>query len=358
MGGAERVAVSLSNWLANKKNDIGIISMDCNKSSYEVNSNVQLYINVNKLEKGRFKGFLQRYKYVSKILSDSKPDVIFSVFYTCAIIPIIYKIIHHNKKICIISSERCNPNSPDRKKNRKLMYNAIVKLCDGFIFQTERVKSLYSKDIQKKGVVIYNPISNPLLEKIKYIPVSNKEKTISSMGRLENQKAFDILIKAFKLVIMKHPDYRLFIYGEGSERIKLEKLIDEFNLNNKVILYGNCSNALIEISKSRVFILSSRYEGMPNSLLEAMGAGVACISTNCEFGPAEIIDDGKNGFLVPINDYKTIAEKINYLLDNESIIEKIGLKAKNIKNIHSLNNCFSKYEQYFKSFIVKRSKKE
>ena len=352
MGGAERVAVSLSNFLANQNIDTFLVCFDNAPSSYQINDNVKFINNPNKVVTSRIKGFRQRTKFLVATLKEINPDVIFTMFCKVNYYALYYKYFY-NRKVKVVSSERCNPDSIDRKKIIKILNNISSNLCDGFIFQTDRVRKKYSKKLQKKGIVIHNPVSNPLVFKVAKESIRTK-KTITSMGRLEYQKGQDIMIKAWHKLANKFPDYQLIIFGEGKKRKELENLIVNLNLQGRVLLPGNSTEAILEVAKSQIFLLTSRYEGMPNALLEAMALGIPSISTDCEMGPSELIQDQINGFLIPVDDVDSLASKIQMLLENPELCNKISIESRKILKTHSIDYIFGEYLAYFSSLLIRK----
>jgi len=140
-----------------------------------------------------------------------------------------------------------------------------------------------------------------------------------SAGRLVYEKGFDILIKAHAKLISKGVKHRLIILGEGPEKTNLQNLVENLGVQNSILFAGFHTNPYIWIKNSTIFALSSRFEGFSLVLLEAMLLGIPVISTNCPDGPAEILEDGKYGKLVPHEDINSIAEAIESLLTNESL---------------------------------------
>lgn len=139
------------------------------------------------------------------------------------------------------------------------------------------------------------------------------------MGRLEPQKNFPMLIKAFSEFRKEENDYKLVIYGEGRERRNIENLIRELHLENTVLLPGRNKDVLNCIRDCAAFILSSDYEGMPNALIEAMCMGMPVISTDCPSGgPRELIHNGENGLLVEVNNVKDMKKAMQKITDNRS----------------------------------------
>lgn len=343
MGGAERVATSLASYLANSDVETYLVSFDSKPSSYTLDEKVHF---INNLDNDKFtgiKGVNKRIKFMFNTLNKIKPDLVFTMFYDINMYALIYKLFGKNK-IKLVSSERCNPNEITGK-NR--IINKISSMSsDGFIFQTKRAKECYPKKVQDKSVVIHNAIGNPLLKKIDENKIMT-EKTITSMGRLEYQKAHDVMIKSCAPVLKKHPEYKLVIYGEGSLRPYLEDLINKLDMQNNVFLPGNTENAVLEVAKSQVFLLTSRFEGMPNALMEAMACGIPSISTDCDMGPAELISDGENGYLVPVDDVDAITQKLELLIDDESLRKQISNNSRKIVEEHSVQKIYREYLDYF-----------
>ena len=350
MGGAERVVVSLANWIvANTDSNVTILKFINEKSAYPLNDKIRI-IDMPKSNKNRFLKIVDRYNFCKKEFSNIEPDIIISFFNKTQL----YAYLAKSKKTVLIGSERCNVL--ELSFYEKLFSKAIAKLCDGFIFQTERVKKYYPKKVRTKSAVIYNAISNQ-----KAIDASKKdylkENIITAMGRLNPQKGFDILIKSLKKVVSEFPNYKLLIYGEGEEREKLQSLINSLSLENNVKLCGNDKDAIYTVAKSKIFVLSSRFEGMPNALIEAMATGTACISTDCDFGPRELIDNNNNGILVPKDDEKELAEKIIYLLKNDTIREQIGTNAKSILTKLDSETIYKKYYDYLSKVLSEKNYK-
>ncbi len=361
MGGAERVAVSLSNWIAKNKNDeIYLINMGYDTKNFEFNEKLKVYhkeydtTNIKGLKPiVLIKKLNLKIEYILDILNFIKPDVIFGMLYLPIYFAWLYKM--KNKDVVLIGSERANPNIKNIPISVKINAKVCPMLCDNYIFQTERVKNMFSKKIKNKGTVIANAVSNPYISEIEE---TKRNKVISNMGRLEQQKGQDVLIKAFNKVHQKYPEYKLIIYGEGSKEEELRHLIAKLKLEDNVILAGKMPKAILEVNESEIFVFPSRYEGMPNALLEAMACGLPCISTNCVAGPSEIIEDGKNGILVQVDNIEQIAQKIIYLIENKEIANKMGNEAKKVLINYSIDNIFNQYYNFFCEVARKKKNNE
>ena len=222
------------------------------------------------------------------------------------------------------------------------------KESDGVIFQTEVAQNFYSSDVIKKSVVIHNAVGNPYVYKIGQ--ADRKVKKFVAIGRLENrQKDYVTMIDAFEQFLTFYPDFYLEIFGEGSDEAFLTGYIRGKNLTNKVILMGTRVDAIMEANSATAYLISSRYEGMPNALMEAMAIGLPCISTDCHTGPRELIDDGVNGLLVPVGDAEAMCDAMLRIVREPLLAKKLGGAARKILEGHSIDEIAQKYLD----FIIK-----
>lgn len=204
-----------------------------------------------------------------------------------------------------------------------------------FVVSEEAKFSAISKfpQLRDKIKVQYNPnnieeILNLSKQSISDFNNSSDYIKILGIGRLTPQKGFDILIKAQKILKDKGVRSKLVILGEGPDCRKLEELIKELNLQNDVELLGFKSNPYPYLKNADFFVLSSRYEGLPTVLIEALALGKPVISTDCPSGPKEIIEHGVSGILVPVEDPMSIAKAINTLINNVDLTKKLIEQAK------------------------------
>ncbi|MGR5577819.1 glycosyltransferase [Bacteroides thetaiotaomicron] len=230
--------------------------------------------------------------------------------------------------VAIVVAERNDPNyvwnSFIKRNIRKIAYQKPK----GILVQTEKNKVYFKDDFGSKIFIIFNPIIMDENYRGKALKTEKKNRIVS-VSRLMKQKNQNMLLRAFKFFHDSHSDYTLTIYGKGSYRSEVEKLIASYELQDFVELPGATENIWDQIADAKCFVLSSWYEGMPNGLLEALCLGLPCISTKVS-GATDLIQHGKNGYLVDLDNSKELAKYMSILVENPEFQISIGQKATQI----------------------------
>lgn len=193
---------------------------------------------------------------------------------------------------------------------------------DRIVVLTDEDKERHWKNAPKVSV-----IPDPMTAEIDVLPSNVTKKRVMTAGRLVHQKNFASLVRAWKNVSIKHPDWMLDIYGEGPLKGDLEKQIESLGLKEIVHLRGITREMFKEMSQSSLFVLSSIYEGFGLVIVEAMSCGLPVVSYACPCGPKDIIEEGKDGFLVEVNDEQTLAARINQLIEDEELRRQMSQAA-------------------------------
>jgi glycosyltransferase involved in cell wall biosynthesis len=181
---------------------------------------------------------------------------------------------------------------------------------------TERDRKRYARHLGKRTSVVRIPNT---VRDMGGVSADLSAKTVLAAGRLARQKGYDRLIKTWALVAPEHPDWRLRIYGNGPAQARLERMIATNRLEESVTLAGPAKDLGAEMAKASIFVLSSRWEGLPLALLEAMSVGMAVVSFDCPTGPADVVDDHRNGLLIRPRTIAALAAGLNEMIEDEEL---------------------------------------
>jgi glycosyltransferase involved in cell wall biosynthesis len=291
-----------------------------------------------------------------KTVFREKPHVIISMLTHSNIMSITAKLLF--KKKVIIGEHITLSEVTKTKEGRRMLWfptTALVKMLYRFADKIIAVSGGVKADLidgfnvlPQNIEVIYNPIDLNRISELCNCPVEHiffKEEIpiIVSVGRLVPQKGYDILLKSFSRVV-NEMEARLMILGEGPEKESLSKLAEGLTITEKVSFLGFQNNPFKFISKADVFVLSSHYEGLPMVMLEAMACGTAIVSTDCKYGPVEILKNGQYGLLVPTGDADALSSAILNLLKNRMLRERFSrLGEERIKDF-STDRIIKQYE--------------
>ena len=323
-GGAERVVAVLSSALADLGYHVDLILYERYDDEYPISNKVKIHMLPSKTNKNKIFYLANKFLKFRGIISELKPDVL---------IPFLpYQVeqtyfASRGLKIPMVVTVRNNPlyDTPNEKMRKRRDW--IAEKVEGVFLQTESQKDYFCDDVKKKSFVIENPISENVL-KAEYI-VKKKIRKLVSVGRLEEQKNFSMLIDAFSEAKKEYSELTLDIYGEGSFKEQLESQINKLGLDNSVRLCGRTNDIVTTLVEYDLFIMTSNYEGMPNSLMEAMGIGLPCISTDCPTGPKELIGADERGILVKTGNKDELVNAIIYSVANVSDLKMKACFARN-----------------------------
>jgi GalNAc-alpha-(1->4)-GalNAc-alpha-(1->3)-diNAcBac-PP-undecaprenol alpha-1,4-N-acetyl-D-galactosaminyltransferase len=341
-GGAERVLSLMANYWVQKNYRIIIITLGNSTPFYSLEDGIKIErLSLLKNSVSVFDAIannIERIKVIRKRLIKIDPDIVISFMTETNIISTIgCRII--NKPIII--AERISYDFLASRvwgSLRKLVY----RFSDALIVQTRYDQDKYHR-IANTFV-----INNPLNIK-EMIPNNREEKNILAVGRLNRQKGFDRLIEAFSH--LDHKDWTLTIIGEGSERKNLEKLIKDLSLADYISMPGRTETIEKWYQKSPIFVLSSRMEGFPNVLCEAMAYGCACVSFDCIAGPNEIITDKIDGYLVKNGDIHALSTRINLLINNAEERRRIGKEAMKISDRLNIDSIMGQWDKIIEKIL-------
>lgn len=330
-GGAERVMANLANGFIHDHQIIMVNSFSMPKE-YPLNESIKhYYLEDTELKQGFLKKNAFRIRKLKEIIKTERPDITISFMAEPNFRLILANLFTKTKTIV---SVRNDPNREYPNFLFKFLAKLLYRFADGIVFQTQDAQKWFPKHIQKKSVIIYNPVKDSFYCK----ECGNVNSGIVAVGRLTKQKNHLMLINAYEAIADKVED-DLFIYGEGELRKDLESRISELDHSSRVHLMGNQSDIESLIKDSKLFVMPSLYEGMPNSLMEAMALGLPCLSTDCPCGgPRELL---VSDYLVPVGDQGALEREMVKICNNPDLLEQMSLENK------------SKAEQFQLSEIIK-----
>ena len=321
-GGAANVIKTLAQNFSEKQGyDVTIVAMQDDEKKYTVPSNVKFICIDNNFKFKPIKKIFRILK-LRKILKKEKCSIIsFEYFINMQTI-----LANFGLKNKLVISERNDPARVGHKKRKAR--NFLYKFADSLVCQTPDAKNYFPENIQKISTIIPNPINDNLPEPWN----GERKKEIVNYCRLEKQKNLPMLVDAFEIVHEKYPDYTLSIYGDGNEENSLKDYIKVKRLEKYIKIHPAVKNIHEKVLKSKMFVSSSNYEGLSNSMIESMAIGLPTICTDCPCGGAKMmIKHGENGLLVPVGDCKELSNTIIKLIENDKLYEKISNNGKKIR---------------------------
>ena len=326
-GGIERVTSVIASELAKRGYQTGIVCLQQGKPFFPLRSEVKLHY----LKKGR----ALRISRLRQLYRVEKPDV-----------------------VVFLGSHRLFMNAPAAKGlhsitwehfNSKINWHPLHKLSRKIAVRTsQRIVTLTQRDADNykrlfgatNAVCIPNPITINDIE-----PSPLTEKRVLAVGRLAGQKGFDMMLDAWAKTSERRNGWQLRIVGSGSHLRRLERQISELGIGDSVEIIPATKNIEAQYRQASVMAMSSRYEGFSLVLVEAMAAGLPIASFDCDMGPAEIIEDGKTGILVPPADTDKLAEALDKLMSDEAMRKAFAQESLVSVKRFAVDNIVARWEK-------------
>lgn len=348
-GGAERAMSIICNELSRKGHAIVLIlTEDSEKINNELDEKITI---VNASDESV--GFVRKMPhYIANIrhaIVEYNLGIVVSFIVRTNVCSIIASRI---AKVPVVVSERNDPYKIPGNRFAKFIRDIVYNFADGFVFQTKYARDYFKKRIVEKSTIILNPVTDEI---DRVIMPDEKEKTIISVSRLFPQKNIPMLIKAFDKIQNLIPEYSLHIYGIGPEEGDLRNMIEKLQLSDRVFLDGMAYDIVQRIANANVFVLTSNFEGLSNALIEAMCVGTCCIATDSPtFGNRELIEDGVNGFIIPMDGIDQLAERLLKTIIDEELNRELSQKAMELRNKVNGNMISGLWEAYLSEIYRER----
>lgn len=367
--GTERVMSDKMNWLSDKGHEITLVTYEQGNHSFafRLNSSIRHYdLNTRFFTLTKYcivkrvicylllkRKFKKEFQFV---VDEIKPDIIVLTSYSLFLFDVVISIKTTSKRIIESHAVFDTIKKSIRFRSNKYVgfvaniydmhFFSCVKKYDGVITLTKSDSEKWAK-YSSKVFVIPNPVTA--------IPdtIANVERNhrIICVGRLHEEKGFDLLIESFAQIFEKCPGWNVVIYGDGSEKNKLEKQISDCGLKGRVSINPSTDSIYNEYLNSGLYVLCSRYEGFGLVLIEAMACGLPCISFDCPFGPREIIDNCKNGIIVENGNVRKMAYQMLWLINNTSRRVEMGKAARDSSFLYRKDNIMNRWLALFNTLI-------
>lgn len=350
-GGAERVFVNLAEYFAAKGYRVTMVTQYERENEYDLPAGVDRVISdITEQEAGgRIGNFLKRYAKLRRIFKEIRADVVLSTFGKNNLMAICANALLPTKVVVSVVAE---PREEYAGGLMRFLARSLFYFADGIVMQTTDAVRFFQRSLQKKCVILKNSL-NPAFVRPRFAGARQQE--IVAVGRVDENKNQRMAIRAFAEIAERFPDSRLIIYGEGELRQRLTEEVRELGMENRILLPGAVTDVPERIERAYAFVLTSFTEGMPNTLIEAMSLGLPCISTDCPCGgPKDLIEDGINGYLVPVDDAHALAERLEGLLAEPHKAEEIGKKAALLQQEYLPEKVNASWEAYFSGVVGNR----
>lgn len=354
-GGAERVMSQMANyWIANGWTITLITFAKTDSDFYNLDKRIiRIPLDLEKQSTGIFDAGFNNLFRISKLrtaIKLSRPDVVISFMDTVNVCTLLATAFTH---IPVVIAERIDPLHHQIGKIWNILRKCTYPMANALVVQTHDVlKWTRTLSVEKKSWVIPNPISE-IANQHKCLNSQFPHPFILAVGRLSHQKGFDLLLQAFQRISLKYADWKLVILGEGEERGSLRNLCETLGITERVYLHGLHPHPETVMRQASLYVLSSRYEGFPNALLEAMAYNTPVISFACQSGPNEIIRNGFDGILIPPENIDALVDAISDLIDDPEKRKQLGEHATEVANRFSIHRIMGMWEDVLMKCITR-----
>jgi GalNAc-alpha-(1->4)-GalNAc-alpha-(1->3)-diNAcBac-PP-undecaprenol alpha-1,4-N-acetyl-D-galactosaminyltransferase len=345
-GGAQRVLLTMADHWARQGRFVTVITLDSETADFfPVPDGVQrvaldLAEPTKRLEVLRTS--FRKIRRLRAAIHDSNPDVVVSFIDKTNLLVLLSCV---GLGIRVVVSERIDPRNQPIEAPYEMLRRVLYRRAFALVVQTQSVRAWAESFMrQDKVFVIPNPIETGPHEPVGEYRLPEGP-VVFAAGRLHHQKGFDLLLDAFASCTDRHPEWSLVIFGEGPERTELELRVRALGIGTKVQLPGEVKGLRSLYEHADLFVLSSRWEGFPNVLLEAMARGLPVVSTDCPSGPADMIEDGRNGLLVPPNDVGALTRAMDELMSEEGLRRRLAENARDVSQRFSVERIMRRWDE-------------
>lgn len=352
-GGAERVTANLADVWFRSGRAVTVVTLAGDDSDF-----YGLPVGVRRVSLGlsaeskgalaAIKSNLRRVLALRRVLRITRPHIALSMMDQSNVLLAIAAIGLRNVRT--IGSERIHPPTLLPGRAWQILRSWTYGLLDAVVAQTsESADWIRSHTSAREVVVIPNPVVLPLSFRPPLLepPTSGDRRLLLAVGRLCDQKGFDILIRIFAALAPFFPQWQLVILGEGPARPVLEGVVRAHNMATRILLPGRAGNVAQWYEAADIYVMSSRFEGFPNTLLEALAHGVPSVSFDCDTGPRDLIRNGRDGLLVPPSNEDAMRDALRTLMEDEAMRTRFSTEATSVRERYSISSVVGLWDSLF-----------
>ncbi|CAM4011546.1 glycosyltransferase family 4 protein [Bordetella tumulicola] len=351
-GGAERVAADLSAQWAQSGWQVSLVTQaDAQDDAYALHPAVQRKILHTAGGGGGLRGIwanVRRVRALRRVLRDFQPDIVLGMMTTASVLAV---MAARGLPCKVIATEHTHPPSQTLSGLWQRLRRVTYPHAASVVALTRGTADWLAQHVPGcKLAVIPNPVHWPLsrAEPVQMPPPAEGRRRLLAVGRLHPDKGFDLLIQAFASVAGQHPDWDLIILGEGTERARLQAQADAAGLQARVAMPGRVGNVGDWYESADLYVLTSRFEGLSNTLLESLASGLAAVCFDCDTGPREVVREGIDGVLVrPNGDVPAMAAALTKLMSDDAARQALARHAIEARERFSIQRVLGLWQQLF-----------
>jgi GalNAc-alpha-(1->4)-GalNAc-alpha-(1->3)-diNAcBac-PP-undecaprenol alpha-1,4-N-acetyl-D-galactosaminyltransferase len=362
-GGAERVLVSMAQGFIQRGHNVTVVTLSKKSSKfyefYELPEGCsRIGLGVLGQSTGVMEAFRSNIKRITALrraIKSTAPDVVISFLRITNITTILSLL---GTKYPLIVTEHNDPKVFSYGTLWETLRRITYPFCSCIVSVSRGVDLSFASLPKSKRAIIYNPIMVKDNGQVDELPkeVDPDKNWLVSMGRLEEQKGFDLLLQAFAQIAPKYPDWQLLILGRGELRSQLLQMRDDLSLSGQAIFTGAVSNPFAILKRAKLFVMASRSEGFPMAHGEALACGLPVVCTNCPSGPSEMIRQDVDGLLVTNQDISALAAAMTNLMSDESRRQQLAVKAPEVLQRFGLDAIIVEWEILINKLLEAQTK--
>jgi GalNAc-alpha-(1->4)-GalNAc-alpha-(1->3)-diNAcBac-PP-undecaprenol alpha-1,4-N-acetyl-D-galactosaminyltransferase len=347
-GGAERVLARLASHWAEQGRQVTLITLDDEQTDrYPLHPAVRrVGLSLLRPSRSAPDALLSNWRRVRRLraaVGASRPDVVVSFTDHMNVLTLLASC---GARWPVVIAERSDPRRQRMGRGWELLRRWTYPRCSVAVVQTDAVGSYVRRLVGRRPVLtIPNAVALPEIPVELSDASAGRRPYLVAVGRLSDEKGFDLLIEAFARIADRHPEVDLTILGEGPRRAWLEEQAARRQVAARIRFPGWHDQPQTVLRHGLLFVLPSRWEGFPNALLEAMACGLAAVGFACDSGPTEIVRHGVDGLLVAPEDVAALADAIGHLLDNPDLRHRMGLRAREVVERFGCEDFFARWDQ-------------